>query len=333
MEDLPTEILQQIAWLSLNPELYLVSKKITSKLPNLRHFEWDVAAVLFCNRSPGCSWNDVNPFPWQTPQAATSNYALSINERRTLQELVLIQSWISEQKFRYLVTRFARQWFDSQWIAGDMPAETSKDIRDYLESRLFTGADITFREHQNDLCTFGYGSITIWSGLNYEKIRDVWVFEVLCYPLKFFSEPQSPSKLRFFRLFWEFVMRCRGIQDSPVPHPYSTLRKALSRVIIDGDLAWFKSLNRLASDDLKKDWEQWHQLVNEVSAAVLSGRKWKLMQEICMYNRLPNDYLESQLVPALTLAISDGDLDALEFQQWVEREGWAKIQRLTSLPY
>jgi len=35
------------------------------------------------------------------------------------------------------------------------------------------------------------------------------------------------------------------------------------------------------------------------------------------------------LVPALTQAINDDDLGALEFQQWVEREGWPTIQRNT----
>ena len=65
MEDLPTELLQQIAWFSLNPELYLVSKKISSKLIPLQKFETDVAFLLFCDRvGPITGWHGVDPFPW-----------------------------------------------------------------------------------------------------------------------------------------------------------------------------------------------------------------------------------------------------------------------------
>jgi hypothetical protein len=71
-----------------------------------------------------------------------------------------------------------------------------------------------------------------------------------------------------------------------------------------------------------------HQLV---LAAVLDGRKWKLMKQICQGIRLPENYLELSLAPTLTQAISDGDTGAYDFRQLVEREGWANLQRQTSL--
>ena len=56
------------------------------------------------------------------------------------------------------------------------------------------------------------------------------------------------------------------------------------------------------------------------------------MEQISQGIRLPGDYLESCLVPAVTQAISDGDTGARDFQQWIEREGWANIQRETAYP-
>lgn len=346
MEILPTEILQQISWLSLNPELYLVSKKITSKLPDLRQFEADVAAILFCDRSPGSAWIDIDPFPWQTSQAATSNYAFSTDERRHLQYLILTQSWFSEQKFRHLATQFTRLWLDRQWIMIDMPVETNKAIQDHLESGLFARFE-TFNDKHGNTLWFTDGGYMEMNKCGTYRARAKHVFEVLCYPLKLFVEPQSPSKQRFFQLFHKcqsrdkFELHNYGPPASP---PQSVMRKALDRVIVDGDLAWFRDLYYLTANSVWETVGIWaaqipgevetalHQLVRDVLAAILRGRKWKLMEDICETTRLPNDYLESQLVPALTQAISDGDLGAREFQQWVECGGWAEYQERQALP-
>ena len=350
MEDLPTEILQQIAWLSLNPELYLVSKKITSKLPDLRQFEADVAAILFCDRSPGSAWIDIDPFPWQTSQAATSNYAFSTDERRHLQYLILTQSWFSEQKFRHLATQFTRLWLDRQWIMIDMPVETNKAIQDHLESGLFARFE-TFNDKHGNTLWFTDGGYMEMNKCGTYRARAKHVFEVLCYPLKLFVEPQSPSKQRFFQLFHKCQSRDKLLHSGPpASPPQSVMRKALDRVIVDGDLAWFRDLYYLTVNsvwetvEMSSKVETWaaqipgevetalHQLVRDVLAAILRGRKWKLMEDICETTRLPNDYLESQLVPALTQAISDGDLGAREFQQWVECGGWAEYQDGQALP-
>ena len=340
MEILPTEILQQISWFSLNPEFYLVSKKITSKLPDLRQFEADVAAILFCDRSPDSTWIDIDPSPWQTSHAATSNYALSTDERRHLQYLILTQSWFSEQKFRHLATQFTRLWLDRQWIMIDIPIKTNKAIQDHLESGLFARFETFNDKHGNTLWSTDGGYMEMNKCGTY-RARAKHVFEVLCYPLKLFVEPQSPSKQRFFQLFHKcqsrdkFELHNYGPPASP---PQSVMRKALDRVIVDGDLAWFRDLYYLTANSVWETVEYWaaqipgevetalHQLVRDVLAAILRGRKWKLMEAICETTRLPNDYLVSQLVPALTQAISDGDLGACEFQQWVECGGWAEYQ-------
>ena len=66
MENLLSEVLQEIWWSSLNPEFFLVSKKIQSKLPFLASFEEDVASLLFCNRELSeDAWSVVERFPWK----------------------------------------------------------------------------------------------------------------------------------------------------------------------------------------------------------------------------------------------------------------------------
>ena len=180
------------------------------------------------------------------------------------------------------------------------------------------------------LWSLDYGSMAIYGRDSLEAPAKT-VFEVLCYPLKLFIGPRSPSKLRFFYLLWSFMPRYQVDHPAPaIAHPQSALRKALSGVVVDGEEDWFQALFPLAVSsgvDIPV-----HQLVHEVLAAVLSGRKWKLMEQICQGIRLPGDYLESCLVPAVTQAVSDCDTGAREFQQWIEHEGWANIQRETAYP-
>ena len=55
MESLPVEILQHVAWLALNPELYLVSKRISTRLEPLSLFEEDLCQTIDTLLRYGCS--------------------------------------------------------------------------------------------------------------------------------------------------------------------------------------------------------------------------------------------------------------------------------------
>jgi hypothetical protein len=331
MENLPAELLQQIAWFSLNPEFYLVSKKINSKLTPLYQFEIDIAALLFCDRvTPRSAWVDVDPFPWQTSEAATSDYKFSLEKRQELQQVILTQSWFSPKKFHDVVTCLCKLWMDRQWILADMSAENRSALQDYLESGVFTGAGTFYDNHGNMLWAYGYSEMGIYERGSFD-VSSKTVVEVLCYPLKLFVGSRSPSKLRFFHLLWSFMPRHQV--DRPahdVSHPHAALRKALSSVVVDGDEDWFDALFPLAMSSGVGI--PVHQLVHEVTTAVLSRRKWKLMKQICQGIRLPLNYLESCLAPAVAQAISDGDTRAHDFQQWIGGEEWATIQRFAVYP-
>jgi hypothetical protein len=83
-------------------------------------------------------------------------------------------------------------------------------------------------------------------------------------------------------------------------------------VVLDEDQDWFLALFPLAIDtgvDVPED-----QLIHEVSSTALGGRIWKMTKLISEGIRLPNDFLESTLAPAVARAIEDGDIEAGDFQ-------------------
>lgn len=64
LSDLPAEMLEVIAWLSLNPWLPLVNKVIFSKLGHLKQMRFDMMVVLLCEWQPAASLEiDIGPKP------------------------------------------------------------------------------------------------------------------------------------------------------------------------------------------------------------------------------------------------------------------------------
>ncbi|RMZ83811.1 hypothetical protein DV738_g1024, partial [Chaetothyriales sp. CBS 135597] len=252
MENLPAEILQQISWLSLNPELYLVSKKINSKLPPLAQFEFDLALILFCPRvgeetQPG--WADVNPFPWQTGLAIQSDYKLTINERRELQATILSQSWFGAQKMVRLIVNLYKEWFDHHWISDSMSAKISKALEDIILQSSFPQNEQFFHDdHGNTLYFIDPGSCSIdITKRDTDTDGLLTVIQVLCYPLKLFVEPRSPDKLKLLGLFWSFSPD-QWWRD----HFYllsrqgrSAFMNTLNSVVNDGDEEWFPLMYEL----------------------------------------------------------------------------------------
>ena len=92
MESLPVEILQHVAWLALNPELYLVSKSISGRLEPNHLFEEDLVFLLFCERSTADDvWSGFDCV-WKCNAAARINSRPCPKERSVSQCVVLNQS-------------------------------------------------------------------------------------------------------------------------------------------------------------------------------------------------------------------------------------------------
>lgn len=223
-----------------------------------------------------------------------------------------------------MATRIYQEWTAHQWISADMSAESRKAVQEYLESDLFEDRGTFYDNGGNMLWFYGDGTAAIFE-VHTPQAPTKAVLEVLYYPSKLFTESRSLSNLRFFHLLSSFKPVRKADRPEPsITYPPSALRKALINAVQDRDEDWFEPLLTLAlrsGVDIPE-----HQLVLEVSAAVLRERRWKIMMEICEQIRLPDIYLESHLAPVMTQAISEGDTEALEFQQWLECEGWSEMQ-------
>ena len=327
MEALPAEILQDISWFALNPELYLVSKSFSPKLPPLHLFEEDVTSLLFCNRTaPNAgtdadAWVDFEPFPWRTSPAARYDHKLSREARMQLQQVILTQRWLSFSKFKRAAIRLGKLWVEKHWETAAMTTDDQRRLNDYLQEDVLYRRGM-FREahgYRRLICGHRRGfSVRDRSVSNYnlwETNRALGrpLLEVLAIPLKLFVPPRSPDKVGMFKIIRDFTW-----YREPA-YPRSALREALLSAT---NKKWFTDLFYFAmrhEADIPRP-----QLIKEVYTIIIRERRWGLLKVLCEGIILPERFYEWRIKPDVEQAVEDPA--AYGFRRWLEEEGWIDIK-------
>ena len=331
MESLPVEILQHVAWLALNPELYLVSKRISTRLEPLSLFEEDLTFLLFCDRRPpDYVWSGFDCV-WKCTAAARIDYRPGPKERSELQRVCLNQTWFTLEKAYAILARLLRRWFEVRWPISNMAARDHMELTDFLadpKSAIYGQYNAFGHAYFNDVRHNALGvregsAISIYNKRS-DTTTEFRLFDVLHFPDKVFQRPRTASKLRLFDL-----LDC--LWSRPCGYTYSKpdLRRCVLDAVKDGDETLFATMFCYAMRygvDLPKS-----QLFYEVYELIRQHQKWSIMKTVAEAIRLPEDFFASTLLPDLAHAMEDGDEGASDFLRWVDEFSWDHVQGRQSM--
>lgn len=115
LEDLPTELIQEIAFLSFNPDIYLVSRDLRARLYPQREYLKDIAVVLFCDRNSSKScWHVVPSIPWCTSPGRRYDLVPETEMRESLQQKVLNANIITAARLISMLRFVFDLWVDTR---------------------------------------------------------------------------------------------------------------------------------------------------------------------------------------------------------------------------
>lgn len=355
METLPTEVLQHVAWFSFNPELYLVSKTIASKLPPVQDYEYDLILLLFCARSgEGEVWTTFRPFPWHTPQARLTDFRLSREARLDLQRVILNQSWATHKRLKRALVTVTRLYL-SKWLKPEQLSEEETEALDKcldLVAPMQLQILITSTSINGESLRLGPDGLSVVAFDNDDRytrtVHDQ--FEVFYIPDKILTAPRTEHTLAFFHFLSMFLPRYEGSTPGDRNNIWPRYSKdTLQRTLIEcatsnnnNDEKWLRTL--LAAENHRRQWDPQDNFL-EVGLAIARARRWDRMTvlRVAAARMQSPDLLVDNILSALLsepLPTPEDEVTAVELLSYVKqtrtnnkvrRTTWReKLERLCS---
>lgn len=135
LHSLPTELIQDIAWLSCNPDLYLVSRRLNQRLCPQRDYIRDLAYLLLCDRQGVDSAWSSSHIPWRTSPACHWDLVLSDDERTDIQRRVFELESTTCVGVARMVQFVLRSWIQIHApFINSLPTDEMERIEAYLST-------------------------------------------------------------------------------------------------------------------------------------------------------------------------------------------------------
>ena len=148
LSDLPAELLEMITWLSMNPTMPLVAKKIFNKIGHLKTMRFDMTMLVFAQWAPsqeGRSWKEsrdeaLHPLlPLQSPMARATVPPLKRYSRSELVKQFADLPWCDVALLKTAATEVVRAYLNFHWKVDDFKDE----YRDAFTSLLRNPSDLS----------------------------------------------------------------------------------------------------------------------------------------------------------------------------------------------